>query len=64
MIQQYASLFDTISILFIYQAANEPGQSNIHYNIQQLVIGLPGRLLTYPPSNKRCPSVGSHNGGM
>ena len=25
---------------------------------------LPGRLLTYPPSSSRCPSRGSHRGGM
>lgn len=25
---------------------------------------LPGRLLVYPPSKRRCPSAGSHKGGM
>ena len=28
------------------------------------VRALPGRLLTYPPSSSRCPSRGSHSGGM
>ena len=26
-------------------------------------MSLPGRLLTYPPSNSRWPSTGSHKGG-
>jgi hypothetical protein len=32
--KQYTSLFDTISLLSPYQAANKPDQSNIQYNIQ------------------------------
>jgi len=34
MTKQYTSFFDTISILSMYQAANEPDQSNIYYNKQ------------------------------
>jgi len=34
MTKQYTSLFATVSILSMYQAANEPDQSNTHYNKQ------------------------------
>jgi hypothetical protein len=34
MTKQYTPLYDTIPMLSMYQAANKPDQSNIHYNIQ------------------------------